>query len=453
MHTCCGSFDFSYALQVAAVVEAGEDAFFPFETDLGEGARPDIEEEIPAVFQPQEMADEKPDYAPVGEGDDGPGGIGSDPAGRRPDPSAKGADALAVGEGEIVLQRGPAIDGAGIGCRDLGEIQQLPTAEVDLPEVVVDCESRARAKRDFGGFPGSQERTAEEMRPPETADFPGQCLCLALPLRGERDVCAADIRSAVSFSQIAVTDENQALRHRSSENKKSPRLSTWGCRISSSTRFRSATPLREGQTKQDNLRAGLLASGSSSGRAFPFLTNSDVERPLSPVTAAGPRRTRTVFPVARKGDPQGYGFFLVQPTIGVKGNEIKKLDNRGAKLFFRYRNDRTYKGDDAVQEIFELQSDVCKVFANPKRLEIINHLKDRELSAGDLIERTGLSKANLSQHMGVLKAKGVIVSRREGVTVYYRISKVKIIEACVLMREVLLEQLQEKGRMVAGLNG
>ena len=105
-----------------------------------------------------------------------------------------------------------------------------------------------------------------------------------------------------------------------------------------------------------------------------------------------------------------------------------------------------------MQQIFELQSDVCKVFSNPKRLEIINHLKDRELSAGELIEKTGLSKANLSQHMSVLKSKGVILSRREGVTVYYRISNPKIIEACVLMKEVLLEQLQEKGRMVAGLN-
>src|SRR4030043_462582 len=54
------------------------------------------------------------------------------------------------------------------------------------------------------------------------------------------------------------------------ENKKSPRLSTWGCRISSSIRFRSATPLLEGHNNQDILRAGLLASGSASGRAFPF---------------------------------------------------------------------------------------------------------------------------------------------------------------------------------------
>ena len=105
-----------------------------------------------------------------------------------------------------------------------------------------------------------------------------------------------------------------------------------------------------------------------------------------------------------------------------------------------------------MQELYELQSDVCKVFANPKRLEIINHLKEKELSAGELIEQTGLSKTNLSQHMSVLKSKGVILSRREGVTVYYRISNPKIIEACVLMREVLMEQLQDKGRMISRLN-
>ena len=105
-----------------------------------------------------------------------------------------------------------------------------------------------------------------------------------------------------------------------------------------------------------------------------------------------------------------------------------------------------------MQKIYELQADVCKVFSNSKRLEIINHLKEKELPAGELLRKTSLSKANLSQHMSVLKARGVILSRREGVTVYYRISNPKIIEACILMREVILEQLQEKGRMVSSLN-
>jgi ArsR family transcriptional regulator len=71
------------------------------------------------------------------------------------------------------------------------------------------------------------------------------------------------------------------------------------------------------------------------------------------------------------------------------------------------------------------------------------------MTASELIEKIGLNKANLSQHMSILKSKGVVLSRREGVNIYYRISNFKITQACDLMREVLLEQLQEKGKMVA----
>ena len=104
-----------------------------------------------------------------------------------------------------------------------------------------------------------------------------------------------------------------------------------------------------------------------------------------------------------------------------------------------------------MEKIFELHADVCKVFSNAKRLEILNTLRDKEMTASELIEKIGLSKANLSQHMSILKSKGVILTRREGVNIYYHISSGKIIQACDLMREVLLEQLQEKGKMVASL--
>jgi DNA-binding transcriptional ArsR family regulator len=104
-----------------------------------------------------------------------------------------------------------------------------------------------------------------------------------------------------------------------------------------------------------------------------------------------------------------------------------------------------------MEQIYELHADICKIFSNAKRLEIINALKDKEMSASELIERIGLSKANLSQHMSILRSKGVILTRREGVNIYYRIANSKIIQACHLMREVLLEQFQEKGKMVSGL--
>ena len=102
-----------------------------------------------------------------------------------------------------------------------------------------------------------------------------------------------------------------------------------------------------------------------------------------------------------------------------------------------------------MESILKLQADICKIFANDKRLEILNLLKDREMSNGELMQKTGMSKVTMSQHMNILKSRGVIVVRREGVQLYYRIANPKIIQACGLMREVLMEQLREKEKAVA----
>ena len=104
-----------------------------------------------------------------------------------------------------------------------------------------------------------------------------------------------------------------------------------------------------------------------------------------------------------------------------------------------------------MDSIFKLQADVCKIFANDKRLEIINLLKDKEMSNGDIMRKTGLSKVNISQHMNILKSKGVIRSRREGQQLFYSISNPKIIQACNLMREVLVEQHLAREKTVSRL--
>lgn len=91
--------------------------------------------------------------------------------------------------------------------------------------------------------------------------------------------------------------------------------------------------------------------------------------------------------------------------------------------------------------IYELHADVCKAMSSPKRLEIISLLGEEERNVDDLAERMGASKANVSQHLALLRAKGVVASRREGLHVYYRIANPKIIQACALMREVMFEKL------------
>lgn len=100
-----------------------------------------------------------------------------------------------------------------------------------------------------------------------------------------------------------------------------------------------------------------------------------------------------------------------------------------------------------------MHAEVCKTLANPKRLEIIYTLKEGELSAGELAKKLGISKANISQHLAVLRHRRVVTARREGVNIYYRISNPKIVKACSLMREFLMEQLNEAGKMVKMARG
>ena len=104
-----------------------------------------------------------------------------------------------------------------------------------------------------------------------------------------------------------------------------------------------------------------------------------------------------------------------------------------------------------MKSIFKLQADICKIFANDKRLEIINLLKGKEISNQEIMRETGLNKVSMTQHMNVLKSKGVIISRREGQQLFYSIANPKIIQACNLMREVLVEQHKERGKVVSGL--
>ena len=101
-----------------------------------------------------------------------------------------------------------------------------------------------------------------------------------------------------------------------------------------------------------------------------------------------------------------------------------------------------------MKELFKLQADVCKVIANPVRMELIDILKGGEKSVTELVEATGLQKSNISQHLSLLKSSGVAVSRRDGQSIYYSISNKKIIEACSLMREVLKEQLENQQSII-----
>ncbi len=100
------------------------------------------------------------------------------------------------------------------------------------------------------------------------------------------------------------------------------------------------------------------------------------------------------------------------------------------------------------KKLYEIHADICKTLGNAKRIEILNALNDRELTVSELSNILGISPANVSQHLAVMKQKGILTARREGINIYYKVSNPKVNQACALMREVLLEQLEEGQKMV-----
>lgn len=95
-----------------------------------------------------------------------------------------------------------------------------------------------------------------------------------------------------------------------------------------------------------------------------------------------------------------------------------------------------------MNELFKVHAEMCKVFSNPTRLEILNLLRDKEMSVTDLVRKTELTQANISQHLSIMKAKGIVACNRKGKNMYYRLVNPKIIKAFDIIMEVLNERVR-----------
>jgi len=95
----------------------------------------------------------------------------------------------------------------------------------------------------------------------------------------------------------------------------------------------------------------------------------------------------------------------------------------------------------AMDEITTLQAEVLKVLASPRRLEILHRLAEGPREVGRLAAELGLSQPNVSQHLAVLRATGIVEAEREGREVRYRLTDPDVMVACALMRGVLERRL------------
>ncbi len=101
------------------------------------------------------------------------------------------------------------------------------------------------------------------------------------------------------------------------------------------------------------------------------------------------------------------------------------------------------------KRIFELHATVCKTLSHPKRLEIIDVLRDeKEMGVTELAKKLNITKANVSQHLSLMRQQNMVKTRRDGVAILYSLANPKILIAYDALRKTLKEQLKADGKLL-----
>ncbi len=81
------------------------------------------------------------------------------------------------------------------------------------------------------------------------------------------------------------------------------------------------------------------------------------------------------------------------------------------------------------KRVYEKNAEMYKILANPKRLEIMNTIRDREATVNELSKILGARKSNTSQHLAYLRYTGLVKSRRQGKNIFYKLIDPKILDS------------------------
>lgn len=88
------------------------------------------------------------------------------------------------------------------------------------------------------------------------------------------------------------------------------------------------------------------------------------------------------------------------------------------------------------QEHIELAARALKSISHPLRLKILCVLDDQEACVQEIVDAVGTSQSNISQHLAILRDKGVLVTRKDANRVYYRVGDSRILQLIGMMQEV-----------------
>lgn len=103
------------------------------------------------------------------------------------------------------------------------------------------------------------------------------------------------------------------------------------------------------------------------------------------------------------------------------------------------------------QKLYSQQAEFCKLMANPKRLEIIALISDQALCVEEIAQIMAVRVPNISQHLAMLRDKGVVKVTREGTRLYYKLTDPHLMEACNQMRQAVISHMKEDARLLENI--
>jgi DNA-binding transcriptional ArsR family regulator len=107
--------------------------------------------------------------------------------------------------------------------------------------------------------------------------------------------------------------------------------------------------------------------------------------------------------------------------------------------------------DAFVEEVHRLHAELCQALADPKRILILYALAEAPRTVGELADGLSLRQSNVSQHLAVLRDRGLVTAERAGTRVTYSIAYPAVIQALDLLRAVLREKLEDTSRRAGAL--
>ncbi len=96
----------------------------------------------------------------------------------------------------------------------------------------------------------------------------------------------------------------------------------------------------------------------------------------------------------------------------------------------------------------ELISDFFTIFTNSKRIQILQLLREGELTVSEIAERTGLSQPTVSQHLKILRDKRIVTAKRQGNKCYYTVEDERIYQICDLIKGIISKRIEEIRREI-----